>query len=77
MAGGLRYEVHKMPPVLRDKVVSQVLEKIQHGSHDADPGKGKNARCLFEDCLRWTECEGSDPQCPYKQEGRMMAWERK
>ena len=77
MAGGLRYEVHKMPPVLRNKVVSQVLEKIQRRSHAADPGRCEKTGCLFEDCLRWQECAGSDPQCPYKQEGRMMAWERK
>lgn len=77
MAGGLRFEVHRMPQRMRDKVVSQVLEKIQHGGSHADTGKCKDAGCLFEDCLRWSECEGTDPECPYQKEELRMPWERK
>lgn len=77
MAGGLRYEVHKMPPGMRDKVVSQVLEKISAGIPAADPVRSENEGCLFEDCLRWGECSGADPECPYKTEGRLMPWPKK
>ena len=66
--GGLRFEVHRMPPGMRDKVVSQVLEKVSAGKPDADPGGGayeKEDPCMS--CLRWKECNGvaKGMECPF------------
>ena len=64
--GGLRYEVHRMPQGMREKVVSQVLEKVSAGV----PGENtmgidteQESPCLY--CLRWEECNGVDKEnCP-------------
>lgn len=66
---GLRYEVHKMPPGMRDKVVSQVLAKVSARGTDADPGRSDDEQedpCMS--CLRWEECNGvaKDNECPFK-----------
>lgn len=66
--GGLRYEVHRMPPALRDKVVSQVLAKISAGTTEPDPcisDDEKEDPCMT--CLRWEECMGvaKGNECPF------------
>lgn len=66
--GGLRYEVHRMPPGMRDKVVAQVLAKVSVGSSDADPGGSTDEQedpCMT--CLRWSECNGvaKGVECPF------------
>lgn len=66
--GGLRYEVHRMPPGMRDKVVAQVLAKVSAGITDADPrgcDDEKENPCMT--CLRWEECMGvaKGRECPY------------
>lgn len=66
--GGLRYEVHKMPPGMRDKVVSQVLAKVSASATDPDPcgwDDEKENPCMS--CLRWEECNGvaKDNECPF------------
>lgn len=65
---GLRYEVHRMPPGMRDKVVAQVLAKVSAGSSDADSVRGVDEQedpCVS--CLRWEECMGvaKGRECPY------------
>lgn len=63
--GGLRYEVHRMPPGMREKVVAQVLEKVSAGSVDRIANEPEeNDPCT--DCLRWWECNGVDEGCPYR-----------
>lgn len=67
--GGLRYEVHRMPQSLRDKVVSQVLAKISAGMPDADQsGSADEQEDPCVSCLRWEECNGvaKDSECPFK-----------
>lgn len=66
--GGLRYEVHKMPQGMRDKVVSQVLAKVSASVAAADPGRSADEQkdpCLT--CLRWEECMGvaKGKECPF------------
>lgn len=66
--GGLRYEVHRMPPGMRDKVVSQVLAKVSAGCTDADPlgcADEQEDPCLT--CPRWEECNGvaKGIECPF------------
>ena len=66
--GGLRYEVHKMPPGMRDKVVSQVLAKVSAGMYEADQIRSADEQedpCLT--CLRWEECMGvaKGNECPF------------
>ena len=68
MAGGLRYEVHRMPPGMRDKVVSQVLAKVSAGRADADPrGSTDEEEDPCMSCLRWDECMGVawGMECPF------------
>lgn len=66
--GGLRYEVHRMPPGMREKVVSQVLAKISDGAAAEDPGGCDDAKeepCMT--CSRWEECNGvaKGMECPF------------
>ena len=66
--GGLRYEVHRMPPGMRDKVVSQVLAKVSAGMPDTDQSgcaDEKEEPCMT--CLRWDECNGvaKGKECPF------------
>ena len=66
--GGLRFEVHRMPPGMRDKVVSQVLAKVSAGSIDADPvGCDDEQEDPCMTCLRWDECNGvaKGMECPF------------
>ena len=64
--GGLRYEVHRMPQGMRERVVSQVLEKVSAGASGEDQNGSVAERenpCMY--CLRWEECNGVDKQnCP-------------
>ena len=67
--GGLRYEVHKMPQGMRDKVVSQVLAKVSAGMSGPDPCGDIHEQedpCLT--CLRWEECMGvaKGKECPFQ-----------
>lgn len=64
--GGLRYEVHRMPPGLRDKVVSQVLAKVAADPPAGEPEEMEETPCA--DCLRWDECQGvaGPGECPWK-----------
>lgn len=72
---GLRYEVHRMPPGMRDKVVAQVLAKVSAGAAAPDQGESEKERvdpCVT--CLRWEECMGVDDACPHRQKGMLMPW---
>ena len=65
MAEGLRYEVHKMPPGMRERVMAQVLEKVsaRAGNPDEAVAEVKDGPCAT--CLRWWECNGVDKEyCP-------------
>lgn len=66
--GGLRYEVHRMPQSLRDKVVAQVLAKVSARGADADPRRSDDEQedpCMT--CPRWSECNGvaKGMECPF------------
>ena len=66
--GGLRYEVHRMPEGMRDKVVSQVLAKVSADVADAHQIRNTDAEedpCMT--CSRWEECNGvaKGMECPF------------
>lgn len=66
--GGLRYEVHRMPQGMRDKVVSQVLAKVSAGSPAQDPcGCDDEQEDPCVSCSRWGECNGvaKGQECPF------------
>ena len=63
--GGLRYEVHRMPPGMREKVVAQVLAKVQIRAADPHKKELEEIDPCF-DCPRWWECNGVDEMCPFK-----------
>lgn len=65
-----------MPERLREQVVATIVAKVSAGVPKEAPGGGEAESCAGEDCLRWPECNGTDPQCPYKAEGRLMPWPR-
>ena len=62
MAGGLRYEVHEMPPGMRERVVAQVLEKVsaRAGNPEEVAAEVNDGPC--DTCLRWWECNGVDKE---------------
>lgn len=74
MAGGLRYEVHRMPEGMREKVVAQVLEKVSAGAAVDDLDRPEGSGGLCETYLRWSECAGTDAACPHRQKGLRMPW---
>ena len=67
MAGGLRYEVHKMPPGMQSKVVSQVLAKVSAGAAVPDAERPEEQEDPCVTCIRWDECMGvaKDMECPF------------
>lgn len=71
---GLRYEVHRMPPGMQQKVVSQVLAKISAGADQSDADRPEEQENPCMSCLRWEECMGVDGDCPHRQKGMLMPW---
>lgn len=66
---GLRYEVHKMPQGMQEKVVAKVLEKISSGTGGSEAVPAGEEETPCETCRRWSECNGVawGQECPYSQ----------
>ena len=66
--GGLRYEVHRMPEGMRDKVLAQVLAKVAADQTAGGSTSEGDEETPCADCLRWDECQGvAEPgECPWK-----------